>query len=155
VTTAAAANSGTSRGGPPPGRDHTEVTMNRIRQICRCLVGLPRRASAVLASAAAAPAVLATAPPLPPGWNMRPPMPREYIFGPVVKVPGHTVIGGMPGWQITLIAAAAALLASALTVTVFRIRAARRRVTATTASAMTASSITASQQPEPTRSIPA
>jgi hypothetical protein len=32
VTAAAAANSGTSRGGPPPGPDHTEVTMNRIRR---------------------------------------------------------------------------------------------------------------------------
>ena len=35
--------------------------MNRIRQICRCLAGLPRRASALLASAAAAPAMLAAA----------------------------------------------------------------------------------------------
>jgi hypothetical protein len=43
--------------------------MNRIRRICRCLAGLPRRARALLASAAAAPAVLAAAPPLPPGWN--------------------------------------------------------------------------------------
>jgi hypothetical protein len=146
VHAAAAANSGISRGGlPPPGPAHEEVTMNRIRRICRSLAGLPRRVGALLASAAAAPAMLATTPPLPPGWNMRPPMPREYIFGPVVKVPGHTVvIGGMPGWQITLIAAAAALLASALTVTVYRIRAARRRATATTASAMTAASITPS-----------
>jgi len=33
--------------------------------------------------------------------------------------------GGMPGWQITLLAAAAVLLAAALAVTVYRIRAAR------------------------------
>jgi hypothetical protein len=112
--------------------------MNRIRGICRSLAGLLQRAGTVAASATAVSAVLATVPPLPPGWNMRPPMPREYIFGPVVKVPGHTVvIGGMPGWQITLIAAGAALLAAALTVTVYRIRAARRRVPANAASAIT------------------
>ena len=119
--------------------------MNRIRRICRSLAGLPWRAGALAASAAAAPAVLATAPPLPPGWNHRPPMPLEYIFGPVVKVPGRTiVIGGMPGWQITLIAAGAALLAAALTVTVYQIRAARRRVPTSAAPAMTASSATPS-----------
>jgi hypothetical protein len=128
VTAAAAANSGTSRGGPPPGPDHTEVTMNRIRRICRCLAGLPRRASALLASVAAAPAMLAAAPPLPPGWNKHPPMPREYIFGPVVKVPGHTVVtGGMPGWQVALIAAGAALLAAVLALIADRAWAARRR----------------------------
>jgi hypothetical protein len=72
--------------------------------------------------------VLATVPPLPPGWNMRPPMPREYIFGPVVKVPGHTVVtGGMPGWQVALIAAGAALLAAVLALIADRAWAARRR----------------------------
>jgi hypothetical protein len=119
--------------------------MNRIRRICRSPADLPPRAGALLASAAAAPALLWPDPPLPPGWNQRPPMPREYIFGPVVKVPGHTVlIGGMPGWQIALIAAAAALLGAALTVTVYRIRAARRRMPASTTSAMTASGATPS-----------
>ena len=89
--------------------------MNRIRRICCFLAGLPWRAGALAASAAAVPAVAATVPPLPPGWNHRPPMPLEYIFGPVVKVPGRTVvIGGMPGWQIALIAAGAALLAAVL-----------------------------------------
>ena len=91
--------------------------MNRIRRICHCLAGLARRAGALAAPAAAVPAVAATTPPLPPGWNYRPPMPIEYIFGPMVKVPGRTVvIGGMPGWQIALIAAAAALLAAVLAV---------------------------------------
>jgi hypothetical protein len=43
----------------------------------------------------------------------------------------HTaVIGGMPGWQITLIAIASAVLAAALAVAVDRILAARRRVSA-------------------------
>jgi hypothetical protein len=101
--------------------------MNRIRRICCSLAGLPRRAGALAASAAAVPAVAATAPPLPPGWNHRPPMPLEYVFGPVVKVPGRTVvIGGMPGWQIALIAAGAALLAAVLAVIADRAWAARR-----------------------------
>jgi len=102
--------------------------MNRICRIRHSLAGLPRRAGALAASAAAVPAVLATVPPLPPGWNRRPPMPLEYIFGPVVKVPGHTVvIGGMPGWQIALIAAGAALLAAVLAVIADRAWLARRR----------------------------
>jgi hypothetical protein len=111
--------------------------MNRIWRICRSLSGLRRRAGALFASAAAAPAVLATVPPLPPGWNHRPPMPLEYIFGPVVKVPGPTVVtGGTPGWQIALIAAGAALLAAVLAVIADRARAARRRQMAGTAEAI-------------------
>jgi hypothetical protein len=39
----------------------------------------------------------------------------------------------MPGWQIALIAAGAALLGAALAVTVNRMRAARRRVTVSAA----------------------
>jgi heme/copper-type cytochrome/quinol oxidase subunit 1 len=98
--------------------------MNRIRRICRFLADLPKRAAVLLASAAAAPAVLATSPPLPPGWNKHPPLPAHTH-------PAAT--GGMPGWQITLIAAAAVLLAAALAVTVYRMRAARRRVTTSAA----------------------
>jgi hypothetical protein len=41
VTAAAAANSGTSRGGPPLGPDHTEVTMNRIRRSLARRAGSP------------------------------------------------------------------------------------------------------------------
>ena len=41
--------------------------------------------------------------------------------------------GGMPGWQIALIAAGAALLGAALAATVYRMRAARRRVTVSAA----------------------
>ena len=92
--------------------------MNRIRRICRCLAGLPRRAGALAASAAAAPALLAPGPPLP----------HEHWTGPVYKAPVHTVaIGGMPGWQIALIAAGVALLAAVLAVIAHRARAARRR----------------------------
>jgi hypothetical protein len=43
----------------------------------------------------------------------------------------HTVItGGMPGWQITLIAAGAALLTALLAVLLDRARTARRHMTA-------------------------
>ena len=112
----------------PPGPAHEEVIVNRIRCICHSLAGLPRRAGVLLASAVAAPAVLATAPPLPPGWNKHPPLPLGHGVGPVVKVPGPTVVtGGMPGWQIALIAAGAALLAAVLAVIADRARAARRR----------------------------
>jgi len=113
--------------------------MNRIRRICHSLAGLARRADALAASAAAVPAVAATFPPLPPGWNHRPPMPLEYIFAPVVKVPGRTVVtGGMPGWHIALIAAAAALLAAVLAVLADRAWTERRHQMADDAWAMTA-----------------
>jgi hypothetical protein len=63
-------------------------------------------------------------PPGPPGWNKHPPLPAH----------AHTLVtGGMPGWQITLIAVGAALLAAALAVTAYRMRAARRRVTVSAA----------------------
>jgi hypothetical protein len=105
--------------------------MNRIRRLCRSLADLPRHAKALFASAAAAPAVLAVAPP-PPGWNKHPSLPLGHIHQPVhqapVPVPVHTVvIGGIPGWQITLIAAGAALLAAVLAVIADRARAAQRR----------------------------
>ncbi len=71
--------------------------------------------------------MLATAPPLPP-WKKPPPLPLGHVVGPVVKVPGHTVvIGGMPGSRIALIATGAALLAAVLAVIADRARAARRR----------------------------
>jgi hypothetical protein len=43
----------------------------------------------------------------------------------------HVIVtGGMPGWQITLVAAAAALLAAVLAVFLDRARAARRHLSA-------------------------
>ena len=57
-------------------------------------------------------------PPLPPGWNKHPPLPGPTRVRAVLA-------GGMPGWQITLIAAAAAVVAAVLAVLLNRARAAR------------------------------
>jgi hypothetical protein len=62
---------------------------------------------------------LASPSPRPPGWNKHPPLPAH----------AHMLVTGMPGWQIALIVAGAALLGAALAVLVYRARTARRRVT--------------------------
>jgi hypothetical protein len=113
--------------------------MHRIRPTPRLACILAGLASALLALAVAAPAALARPRPhLPPGWNKHPPLPPGHVVGRVSKVPVHTALtGGMPGWQITLIAAGAALLAAVLAVLIDRARAARRPATASAASAMT------------------
>ena len=67
-------------------------------------------------------------PPLPPGRNKHPPMPG----------PAHvhaTLAGGMAGWQITLVASGAAVLAAVLVTLASPMRASGRRVTATTGKA--------------------
>jgi hypothetical protein len=60
-----------------------------------------------------------------------------YPTAPAAPVPASTVhvitAGGMAGWQITLIAVGAALLAAAATILVNRVRAARRAAPAPTA----------------------
>jgi hypothetical protein len=49
-----------------------------------------------------------------PGWYVHPPLPHGGRAGGGYHAPGHTVvIGGMPGWQIVVIAAAALLAATA------------------------------------------
>ena len=126
-----------------PRNDHQEVVMNRtrrirpVRRLAAILAGL---ATAVLAAATAAPAAFArpappapppgplTHPPtLPPGWNKHPPLPPGHVVGPVYNVPVHTVVaGGMPGWQIALIAIGAALLAATAAVLAYRAWTARR-----------------------------
>jgi hypothetical protein len=93
--------------------------MKRIRRYVIMLAGL---AGAVLAFSAAATPAFATL--VPPGGG-----------GPAAPPPVqvHTIVtGGMPGWQITLIAAGAALLAAVLAVIADRMRAGRR-MAATTA----------------------
>jgi hypothetical protein len=92
--------------------------MNTIRRLTAALAGL---AGALLVYAAAAPAALAQPfPPRAPGWDKHPPPPQPAGI--------HTVVaGGMPGWQIVLIAIGAALLAATVAVLVDRARAARRK----------------------------
>jgi hypothetical protein len=102
--------------------------MNRIRPVRRLAAALAALAGALLAFTAAAPAALAQPfPPRPPGWDKHPPLPPSHWDGPVT-IPVHTVIiGGMPGWQIALIALGAALLAATAAVLVDRAWAARRK----------------------------
>ena len=91
-----------------------------IRRLASILAGL---AAAALALAAAAPAALAR--PVPPGSG-----PAGIVPAPAI----HTiVVGGMPGWQITLIAAGAAALAAVLALLLARAWAARRHALAPTA----------------------
>jgi hypothetical protein len=101
-------------------RESREIIMKRIhciRRFARVLAGL---AGTLLAFVTVAPA-LATMPP---------PDPGEPAAPPVV----HTVVtGGMPGWQIALIAAGAALIAAVLAVLADRVWVARRQVAAPTA----------------------
>ncbi len=104
--------------------------MNPIRHLRRVAAALAGLTAALLAFAAAAPAAFASGqpPPRPPGWNKHPPVSPGHIVGPVYQVRVHTVvIGGMPGWQIAVIAAGAALLAAIAAVAVYRAWAARRK----------------------------
>ena len=94
--------------------------MNHIRRIAVLLAGLT---ATVLASA---PAAFAMRVP-PPGGTPGNPVKHAQI----IPVPTHTVVvGGMPGWQITLITVGAALAAAVLAVLLDRMLAARRRMTA-------------------------
>jgi len=103
--------------------------MNGIRRIRRLASVLAGLAGVLLASAAAVPAAFAGTDPIPdpPGYIGDP-----YIgTSPVAPVPATAVhvvnTGGMPGWQIALIAVGAALLAATLAVLADRARAARRQ----------------------------
>ena len=91
--------------------------MNRIRfarHVAGVLAGL---AGTVLACTSAHPAAAAYRVP-PPGSQVRPVHPPAQL---------HTIIvGGMPGWQITLIAAGAAVLAAAAALILYRTRTARQ-----------------------------
>jgi hypothetical protein len=85
---------------------------HRIRRIAVLLSGL---AAALLSFGATSPAAFAER--VPPAGGS----------GTTVPAQAHTVvIGGMPGWQIALIAAGAALLAAVLAVLADRARTARK-----------------------------
>jgi hypothetical protein len=105
--------------------------MNPIRHVRRLAGVLAGLACAWLGLAVAAPAAFAGASPTPgpagyitpgaepPGWH-----PPGYR----APLPVHTVvIGGMPGWEIALIAVGAALLAAAAAVLVYRAWTSRRK----------------------------
>jgi hypothetical protein len=84
--------------------------MNRIRAISRLTALLTGLASALLA-ATTVPALAQLLPP----------------DAPAAQLPVHTVVvGGMPGWQIALIAIGAAVTASVTAVSLDRTRAARQ-----------------------------
>jgi hypothetical protein len=91
--------------------------MNRIRRIAAVVGGL---AASVLVALTTTTAAFAYPVP-PPGGPA----------GPVQPPRVHTIVtGGMPGWQIALIAIGAAIFAAALAVTLDRVRTAHRQVTA-------------------------
>jgi hypothetical protein len=92
--------------------------MSRIQSVRRLAGVVAGLATAVLAAVLTAPAALAVRVPLPPGGTA----------GSPTVVPTRTIIeGGMPGWQITLIALGAALAAAVLAVLVYRARLARQQ----------------------------
>ena len=99
--------------------------MNTIHRVHHLIGILAACACALLVFAAASPAMAET---------MRVPHygPPASVVPAQVPAQVHTVIvGGMPGWQIALIALAAALAAAAVTVLLDRARAARRSASAT------------------------
>jgi len=117
-----------------------EIVMKPIRHIRRLAAALAGLACAWLGIAVAAPAAFAAVrvpPPVagppsvtvlhhPPGWNKHPPLPPGHVTGPAYQV--HAVmVGGMPGWQIALIAIGAALFAATAAVLLDRAWTARRR----------------------------
>ena len=97
--------------------------MNPIRSIRRLACILAGLTATTVALAAAAPAALASPAPPDPG-------PAGTVPAPAIQA---VVTGGMPGWQITLIAAGAALLAAVLAVLADRAWATRRHITASAA----------------------
>ena len=86
--------------------------MNHFRRIAAAMATL---AGAVL-TFAAAPAFAENVPPPGEGSGIAPPPPPVRVIAE----------GGMPGWQITLIALTAALVAAAAAVMVDHVRAARK-----------------------------
>ena len=98
-------------------------TIHRIHRIHRLAAILAASACALLGLAVASPAMAMTSSVPHPGASV----PQPQV------APVHTmIVGGMPGWQITLIAAGAAVLTALLAVTADRAYTARRQITAPT-----------------------
>lgn len=93
-------------------------TVHRIRRLAVLLAGL---ASVLMASCIAVPAAFARIQPPSGGLGSPPPTPAPQA---------HVVIsGGMPGWQITMIAVGAALAAAVVAVILDRSRVLPRHLT--------------------------
>jgi hypothetical protein len=120
-----------------------EVVMNRIHHIhrsVRVLAGLFAGAIAALAVGVTAALATSASPPIPVGKRftlitIRPGngLPGGTAASPVPAPTHPAVSGGMPGWQITLIAIGAALLVAAVALLLDRAWTSRRRSTATVA----------------------
>ena len=98
-------------------------TVKRIRRFGAVLAGL----AGALVAFGATPAFAMHEPPPGSGVSTSP-------VGTTAPVEVHTVVvGGMPGWQITLIAIVAALLAATVAVLLDRARGSRRKAIAAAA----------------------
>jgi hypothetical protein len=115
---------GRTRAAGPPQPRRQETAVNRIRRIRRLAAALAGLAGALLASITTAPTALASQlRPDPPWWLGHRALPAHLPPGPAGffkhrPVPHHAHVhaalaGGLPGWQIALITAAAAVLAAA------------------------------------------
>jgi hypothetical protein len=118
--------------------------MNRIRRIRRLTAVLAALAFAWLGAALAAPAAFAATgrfPPLDGGSPEKAVLPAPlaaHIHQLAPQTPGPVplrtvIVGGMPGWEIALIAIGAALVAAAATVLLDRTRTTRRHPATTSA----------------------
>ena len=100
--------------------------MNRNHRIRRMGAALAAFACTLFGLGAWAPAAFASA--------TRLPYPGGGGPAPAQPAPAHAiVVGGMPGWQIALIATGAALLAAVMAVLLDRARSARRHALSTAA----------------------
>jgi hypothetical protein len=106
------------------GSTTTEAVMNRNHRIRRMGAALAVFACTLFGLGAWAPAAFAST-----STSSRLPFPGGGGPAAPQPAPVHTVaVGGMPGWQIALIAAGAALLAAVVAVLLDRARRARRDV---------------------------
>ena len=108
-------------------REPKEIIMNAIRHIRR-LAGVLAGLAGVLLAFGATPAFAGILQPDPGGLLPHPPVLPAQVTGPVTGSVHTVVIGGMPGWQIALIAVTAALFAATTTIAVLadHVRAGRR-----------------------------
>jgi hypothetical protein len=104
--------------------------MNHIRRVRRHIAALTGLAFGWLGLVAGAPAAFAQTAsiPIPPGGG------SDSFPGPAIQTATRVVVvGGMPGWQIALIAAGTALIAAAAAVLAYRVLATHRQAAAAAA----------------------